>query len=170
MPKNNPSAAEREEVIARELGLPLAHVHGVLKHLKQRNRIAAGRPVPPPLTSIDLARCILGCCSPLPSRAADIEIALGGLPRTSGDGAPDAEVELADLLDEAAGNIGGNIDFRSGEILLSADPGQFLAIYGRRFDRPALSRVYRRARVETGMARTCLIKLPALRRIACELL
>jgi hypothetical protein len=167
MPETKPSAAEREDVIARELGLPSSIVHNSLRKLKETGRIAGRRPVSPPLTSRDLARIILGLAAPLPVNAPGVEQTLGSLPRTSGDGAVNAETEIVDLLDEAAGTVHGNIDFRTGDILISAN-GDFLAVSGER-DGVAFNRTYRRNVQAEGMQRIARIPLQILRRIALQL-
>jgi hypothetical protein len=168
MPKA-PLMAEREAVLARELGLPTATIHNSVRRLREAGVIDASRPVAPPVTSRDLARMILGSCSALPVNAPDAANRLGALPRISGDGAVDLETEIADLLDEAAGITPGDIDFRSGDVLLSID-GAFAAVTGVRAEGVILNRTYRGGSAAAGMRRIVQISLTAIRRIAQQLL
>lgn len=159
--------ADREETLARELGLPSSLIHNTIRKLKEQGRVAAAKRIAPPLTSRDLARIILGLAAPLPVNAPCVEQTLGSLPRTAGDGAINAETEIVDLLDEAAGAVHGNIDFRAGDILISAN-GDFLAVSGER-ESVAFNRIYRRNIQAEGMQRIARIPLPILRRIALQL-
>lgn len=168
MPKS-PMMAEREAVLARELGLTIATVHNSVRRLREAGHIDSSRPVAPPLTSRDLARMIMGQCGVLPVNAPEAADRLGALPRLSGDGATTLETEIVDLLDEAAGVTNGNLDFRSGDMLVSIDGG-FAVVSGIRADGLVFNRTYRREATAGGMRRIVQIPLPTLRRIAQQLL
>lgn len=161
--------AEREGVIARELGLTIAHVHNAVRRLREAGHIESGRPVAPPLTSRDLARMILGQCAQLPVNAPEIESKIGALPRISGDGATTAETELTDILDGAAGRVPPQIDYTTGDVLVSSD-GDFMLVSGECLDGMAFNRTYRRDVAERGLRRIVQIQLRTLRRIAQQLL
>lgn len=167
MPKT--PTVDREETLARELSVPLSFVHNSIRKLKERGRVASAKRIAPRLTSRDLARILLGLGAPLPLNAPEVEQKLGALLRTSGDGATTAETEIVDLLDEASGGIGGNIDFQTGDILISAD-GTFLIVSGDRKDGGIFNRIYRQPADSRGMQRIARIQLQALRRIAQQLL
>lgn len=160
---------DRKETLAAELGLSVSFVHHVIRKLKEATRIASAPRVAPALTSRDLARMLLGLAATTPLQSTLAEHKLGSLPRTAGDGATTAETELVDLLDEASGTIGGDIDFSSGDILLSAD-GHFMMVSAETNGGAILNRIYRRSEAAPGMRRIVQIPLPTIRRIAKQLL
>ncbi|TWF53310.1 hypothetical protein [Neorhizobium alkalisoli] len=169
MPKIQPGAAERGNVIAHELGLPRSIVTNTMRKMKEAGLIAAARPVAPTLYSRDVARILLALCAPLPVNAPFVQHKLGSLVRLSGDGAVNAETELTDLLDESAGLVAGDIDFRKGEILISSDAA-FMVVSGERAGGTVVNRTYRAETDLPGMRRIVQITLPALHRIAQQLL
>ncbi|MFB2553707.1 hypothetical protein [Ensifer soli] len=163
--------AEREAIIARELKLTIATVHNAVRRLREAGRIASSRPVAPLVTSRGLAKMILGACATLPVDAPTVEEKVGALPRASGDGAVNAETEIVDLLEEAAGFVSGDIDFRNGDVLISAEGFGWLMVAAKRLDGATFTRLYRHKVGEFhGLQRIARIPLPTIRRIAVQLL
>lgn len=161
------TSAEAEEIIGAELSVSRAVVRDTVRRLREAERIASGRKGS--FTGRELARIIFALSAHRAVTAVTTEIKTGELPRAAGDGAVDAETELTDLLDQAAGLVGGDIDFRSGEVFLS--DGSFLTVSGRRFEGDAFLRIYKRGYGSRDhMVRLSLIPLPLLKRLATQIL
>lgn len=164
-----PSAAEREAVLARELGLPRPFVRNVTRRLKDAGRIGAARPVPPPLTSRDLARMILACCAVAPVHAPATAENIGTLPRVAGAGAINVEVELIDLIDAMAGHVESEFDFSEGELILSAD-GEYGLVQLHSEGGALPTRIYRTSAPRDGIQRVTVLPVNTIARIARQLL
>lgn len=162
-----PTSAEAEEVIACELAVAPSVVRETVRRLREADRISSGRKIT--FTSRELARIILALSANRIVTSVASEMTTGDLPRTAGDGAVDAETELTDLLDQAAGLVGGDIDFRVGDVFLS--DGSFMTVAARRFEGDATTRIYKRGHgTPDRMIRLALIPLPTLKRLATQLI
>ena len=161
-------ARERDRVIADELDLPLAVVRETIRRLKESGEISSRRPQPSQLSARELARTLIGLSA---HRSVDVTSALSGtsdLLRTLGDGAVNAETELTDLIDEAAGKIDTDIAFTEGDVMIA--PGRFVVVSGQTHDAKPFTRAYKRQAGHVGMTRVAVIPLTALRRIAARLI
>lgn len=167
MMKKTLTSAEAEEVIAAELSVSPSVVRDTVRRLREADRISSGRKAT--FTSRELARIILALSANRAVTCVAAEMQTGDLPRTAGDGAINAETELTDLLDQAAGLAGGDIDFRSGDIFLSE--GGFMTVAARRFEGDPVTRIYKRGFSSPDrMTRLALIPLPLLKRLATQII
>ena len=167
MLKKTLTSAEAEEVIAAELSVSPSVVRDTVRRLREADRISSGRKAT--FKSRELARIVLALSANRAVTCVATEMQTGDLPRTAGDGAINAETELTDLLDQAAGLAGGDIDFRSGDIFLSE--GGFMTVAARRFEGDPLTRIYKRGHgTPDSMIRLSLIPLPLLKRLATQII
>lgn len=163
-------ARDQIRIAARLLGIPEPFVRQTMARMKSDGRLPATRPVAAAVTPQSLTRLILGLSTSLPSKATELEVSLGALPRLRGDGAPTASEELEALIAEAVGLNGGDIDFCAGDILIGVT-NLAIHIVIHKFDGSATSRSYRAEKTEDEhLTRYVRIPLQALRMLALELM
>jgi hypothetical protein len=164
-------ARDQYEIIGATLDIPDSFVRQVIIRLKSDRRIEATRPVTTPMTPCSLARIVIGLAAPTPSRATEIERRIGALPRLSGDGEDTVEAELTAIITEAAGTGDGDIDFRTGDILISPT-APFAAISLKKFGVDPVERVYRFGESAGPKRMTTIVQFPlsTVRKLARELI
>ncbi|RWO53695.1 hypothetical protein [Mesorhizobium sp.] len=149
------------DAFTKHMKLPRKFVRQVVAAEKAHDRIASAKPVSPPLTPRALARLILAMTAPSVGRAVDTEKSIGALPLAVGDGQPDVETHLTDIVEEACGWRYGDSDFRDGTFLVGHDNGTVVAG----------SDTYRSKMPEQpGMLKFTLVHNRAIAAIARELL
>jgi hypothetical protein len=171
MNKPRVTAADQVRLTAQHLGIPQPFVRQVVTRMKTDGRLPATRPVATDVTPQSLARLVLGLCAHIPSRSTELETNLGSLPRLSGDGAATVELEIENLIAEAAGVTDGDIDFNAGDLLIGVTNPVLVATVEKR-DGALSVRTYRRAqaREDNALTRYARVPLPTLRLLALELL
>lgn len=169
---DRPHISAREQILltAKLLKIPAPYVRQVAARMKSDGRLPGRRPIAASVTPQSLARLVLGLCAPMPSKSTDLEMQLGALPRSSGDGAETAELELENLIAEAVGIVDGDIDFWNSDVLIGVTQ-PVVGISVVKFDGTSTYRAYRTpAKKDDGMNHFVRLPLQTLRMLALELM
>ncbi len=163
-------ARDQVRIVATLLGIPAPFVRQTMARMKSDGRLPATRPVATAVTPQSFARLILGLCTILPSKATELEMQLGALPRVSGDGADTAALELENLIAEAVGIRDGDVNFWEGDLLVGITT-PVIGITITKRDGTSMFRSYRLGRREDDrFFRFVRLPLNTLRAAAFELI
>ncbi len=163
MPKDKILAPDVDHVFAEHLSLPKTFVRGVIKAMKAADRIAAARPVSPPITPRAIAKVLLALTAPSIRKAVETERALGTLRYLAGDGQLNPEDEINDVIEASVGwRYRDDLDMRDGAIVVAHDDNLMTvggSTFGSKKDQKA-----------GGLSRYTKIKFSAIAGIARALL